>query len=94
MWIFVKFGSCSHQGFGGFNLCSFGSTLNESKVNIAGYFITRVMKVVGVDNLKDIIGKAIRVNRNNTQIYSIGNILTEDWFCPKEDFKDIDKIEE
>lgn len=81
-WLHLDYGSCS-QSFGGYLLYS---TALIDEINYAGYFIWRVMAVVGVDEWGKLNGKIIRVKSSYTQIIAIGNAIEDIWFYPKPEF--------
>lgn len=61
---------------------------NSSRANVCGLFLYRCMQIAGVDNLKDITGKAIRILiGDDDKIEAIGHIVKEDWFDPSQEFK-------
>ena len=86
-WVFVDFGNGGAQGFGGFALYP-GQTAKHHRIDSpAGHWIWRVMQVAGVENWRDVVGKAIRCRiAGNGQICAIGHITKDDWFHPAEDF--------
>ncbi len=79
-FIHVNYGS-SEQGFGGYGL---------GGPDAMRVFIENVLQVVGVDQWESLKGKYIRVKREegwNGVIVSIGNVLEDKWFNPKEIFE-------
>jgi hypothetical protein len=81
----------SHQGFGGYSFD--GPKGRKSKTGdrigtaFGCEFIRRVLEVVGVETWEQLKGKHVRVKREggwNGSIVSIGNIIKDDWFDPKE----------
>jgi hypothetical protein len=52
--------------------------------NCCGYFLRRVMEVVGVEKWGDLPGKNIRVNHGKK---AIGNIIKDDWFYYEQELK-------
>jgi hypothetical protein len=74
------------QCFGGYSL---GGDMTDTH-NWAGIWIRQIFEVAGVDNWKDIKGKAIRVmyrkDGYNQPISAIGHIVKEKWFDPESDF--------
>lgn len=64
----------SGQGFGGY-------TLEESM----GRWVRGLLGVFKVHDLKDLKGKACRVKIENGIARSIGHLLEDRWFTPKED---------
>ena len=85
----LKYGEGLCQCFGDWVL---QSANKKEYLSPAGFYIKRVMEICGVENIKDIVGKAIRVKHNSHNIYAIGNIIEDDWFNPVEDL--FDKIKE
>lgn len=74
--------------FGGFSLGHSRMKLDKNKPwNVAGYYITRVLTIAGVDSVHDLPGAPIRVIIEDGLVIGIQNFLTEDKFIPREDFK-------
>lgn len=71
-WLHTKLQGGSNQAFGGYDLRWWG-----------GYFLQRVLAVVGVDNWEDCAGKTIRVKRSDGLIVAIGNDIEEIWLEPR-----------
>lgn len=69
-WLVIGLGGQS-QGYGGFNL---GAN------NSAHDFITSVLNVVAVKDIKGLIGKAIRIDHTQEKIFRVGHYLDEKWF--------------
>ena len=83
IWLFLDYGGIQ-QGFGGWvTYCP------KQNYDAAGFYIMRIMEVVGVDDWKDLEGKTIRVNCSRTKVKKIGHIVKNDWFEPE---KDLPKI--
>jgi hypothetical protein len=57
-----------------------------------GYFIMRILEVVGVDSWEKLPGQYIRVDSDWSSVYRIGNILQDNWF-DVEEMKYISSIE-
>lgn len=78
----LDYGDSSCQGFGGsilFNL------YNEQGGDHGGQFIGRILQVVGVDDAKALVGKAVRVEATHDKVHRIGHITEDRWFCPETD---------
>lgn len=87
MWLTLDYGDGLHQGFGGYSLYLDKTFKNHSLASFAGHFISRCLEVAGVDDIKDLPGKAIRVKCSAMTVSAIGHIIKTDWFCPKEDLE-------
>jgi len=78
----------SGQSFGGRALYLPESFINSKKPgNFAGHFICRVLKIAGISDWNDLVGKAIRVKAKYLNVIAIGHIIEDDWFNPEEEFK-------
>ena len=86
-WINLDYG-CMSQGFGGYTLYLPKSFKNHDIKTIAGHFIWRVMEIADVTKWSALKGKTIRVKQDFGGVEAIGHIVKNDWFCPKEDFKE------
>jgi len=75
------------QGFGGYQLYT---PNNRGRLGSAGVFIWRVLETVGVSDWKDLARKYIRIRLEDGMITAIGHIVKDDWFCPKEEFKNLE----
>ena len=84
-WIQLDYGGLC-QGFGGHALYLPKTFTHHELKSVAGHFIFRVMEVAGVHKWAQLPGKAIRAKGNGSGIDSIGHIIKDDWFCPKQDF--------
>jgi len=83
----LNYGNDSCQKFGGFCLYSPSS---KKQFNATGLFLYRVLEVAGVDDIKDLIGKPIRVGKENGfygGIVEIGHVVNDVWFNPKKEFE-------
>lgn len=86
-WLNLDYGG-SGQGFGGFALYlpkDYKHSTNQR--NYAGYFIWRCLEIAGVGKWDQLKGKTIRVRCEHSKVHAIGHIITDDWFCPTDDFK-------
>jgi hypothetical protein len=91
-WIHLKLENGFNQGFGGYALYLDKTSKHHSIMSPGGHFIFRVMEIAGVENWDKLKGQAIRIRKENglgSTIDSIGHIIKDDWFCPREDFRDI-----
>jgi len=88
-WLFLDYGG-SGQGFGGYALYLPKSFSHHELKSVAGHFIWRVMEIADVNEWDKLKGKTIRVRGDHSGIEAIGNIVKDDWFCPSDDFKEID----
>lgn len=86
-WLLLDYGG-SGQGFGGYALYLPKSYTHHKLQSVAGHFIWRCMEVAGVTEWSKLPGKTVRVRGDRGGIEAIGHIVKEDWFCPKEDFKE------
>ncbi len=75
------------QAFGGYCLYLSKGSKNHSRESFAGHYIYRCMEVAEVDEVKELVGKTIRVALLRDRVYAIGHIIKDDWFCPTLDFK-------
>jgi hypothetical protein len=87
-WLILDYGGMC-QGFGGYALYLPKSFKHHKLEGVAGHFIWRVMEVAGVWKWDQLKGKTIRVKSDHSGVEAIGHIVKEDWFSPKEDFKDL-----
>ena len=88
-WITLDDGD-SCQSFGGYRLYLPKLCKHHTRLSCAGHFIWRVMEVAGVGKWSSLKGKTVRVKADHCSVHAIGHIIKEDWFCPAEDFKDVD----
>jgi hypothetical protein len=86
-WLMLDYGG-SGQGFGGYALYLPKSFNHHKLQSVAGHFIWRCMEVAGVSEWSKLPGKTIRVRGDRGGIEAIGHIVKDDWFCPRDDFKD------
>lgn len=90
-WLTLDYGG-SGQGFGGHALYLPASyTHHDSQSNFAGHFIWRVLEIADVSEWSRLPGKTIRVRGDHSGIHSIGHIVKDDWFCPSDDFKSMER---
>ncbi len=76
-WLMLDYAG-SGQGFGGYAL--YQPKFPEKSA--AGFFIWRVMEVVGVSEWSSLKGQSVRVRAENHKIHSIGHFLQDKWFNP------------
>jgi hypothetical protein len=89
-WITLDYGG-SGQGFGGFALYLPKSYKNHGGPNFAGHFIYRVMQIAGVTDWSRVVGRSIRVKATRGGVEAIGHIVKDDWFCPRDDFAQMER---
>lgn len=90
MIIGLKFAGTSHQQFGYYALYLPEHYDNHELKTIAGDFIYNCLKVAGVNDFDNLVGKAIRVKRNSLSVKAIGHIIEDFWFCPSEKYAEVD----
>lgn len=88
-WLQLNYGSCGSQGFGGYVLYLPNDFDKHNILSVAGHHIFRIMEVAGVDSWDCVVGRTIRAKISDGWIVAIGHIVNDDWFCPKEDYKDL-----
>ncbi len=87
--LYLEYGEGGTQGFGGHALYS--SNFKPVGIRACGFYIWRVLEVVGVDDWKDLKGKNVRVLINdNDMAVSIGHITHDRWFNPRDELKEIE----
>lgn len=81
--ITVDFGG-SQQGFGGW---AFDKYDGKTRVGTAWgmEWIRRLLETIGVEKWEDLIGQVVRIRSTDGLISSIGHIIEEKWFTPKDD---------
>lgn len=84
MWLHLDYGGLN-QGFGGYALYLPKSFTYHKRDSIAGHFMYRVLEIAGVTSFNQLAGKTIRVKADWNGVESIGHIVKDDWFCPKEE---------
>lgn len=97
-WLTLDYGG-SGQGFGGFVLG--GNVFSEcacndhkNQVNICAEFLSNVLGICGVEDMKDCVGKTIRVETDSEKdfggnIVAIGHIVKDRWYNPTQSMKDM-----
>lgn len=83
-WLMLDFGS-SGQRFGGYNLFTPNNDIYPQ--NFAGLFIWRCLEIADVERWEDLVGKTIRVRRDDGRIHAIGHIVKDNWFDPVAEFQ-------
>jgi hypothetical protein len=81
-WIDLDYGGMC-QSFGGYML------LGGNK-NYCGTFIRRCLDVGGVMEWSKLVGKTVRVKRDQGLAVAIGHIVKDDWFEPRKDLQQTD----
>jgi hypothetical protein len=85
----------SGQGFGGYQLDTYSKENEGRTASIGcGFFIQRVLEVVGVDRWEQLNGKHIRVISDWNKVQGIGHILKDEWFFPEKEFKKLFQLDE
>lgn len=93
-WLMLNYGGHGGQGFGGY-LLYIPANWDKSdepkpiQPNYCGHFIYRVLTIAGVDDWAKLVGRSIRVRKEdhwNGPIRAIGHIIEDDWFDPKVEF--------
>ena len=80
---------CGHQAFGGYCLLNTAQkSFDRHSGDYTGWFIKRVFEVTDVYDFDALIGKTIRIRIEDGLIRAIGHIIKDDWFCPRDDFRD------
>ena len=79
--------ACGGQGFGGYVLYLPEDWKNHNRRGFAGHWVARIMEVAGVEEWSKIIGRPVRVRRedSNSRIKAIGHIIKDIWFIPEEE---------
>lgn len=89
-WLMLDYGG-SGQGFGGYVLYLPQSFTHhkDPQNNCAGIFIWRCMEIGGVDSWSQLVGKSVRVRKDDEfgPIKAIGHIIKDNWFDPEAEFK-------
>lgn len=83
----------SGQGFGGYGLDCWDGVSGKRIASVAaGYFIARVLEVVGVDAWEKLPGMSVRVECEWNRIHRLGHFLEDKWFDPSAEFKSLPGI--
>ena len=48
--------------------------------DFAGYWLYRMLHIARADNVRGVIGKAVRLKIDQDQIAAVGNIIRDEWF--------------
>lgn len=75
--IHLDYGDGGHQGFGGYSL---GKTATDE-------WLRGILHTLEVEKWEQLKGKYVRVKIENHRIIAIGNLLKDEWFNPKELWK-------
>ncbi len=88
--LYLEYGEGGTQGFGGYGLYS--SNFQPVGIRTCGFFIWRVLEVVGVSDWNHLKGRNVRVVKDPTtdKIEAIGHITKDMWFNPGEELKEIE----
>lgn len=95
-WIHVECDG-GNQGFGGYVIGGnpFDKTAkcaeHQSQPNIAADFIGGVMAIADVEKFSDLVGKIIRIRRDDSlgPIVEIGHAFKNIWYNPKQRFEEL-----
>jgi len=90
------------QGFGGYGLDNRpakdkdGHRFGDRRPSkLAGFWVKRILEVVGVDKWEDLVGKHIRVDGEEWGVINgIGNITKNKWFYPKKEIEELKQEKE
>lgn len=89
VWLGLDYGDSGAQGFGGYALyLPNGWKHHDQRSGNAGHFLYRCMEIAGVGQWDKMVGRTIRVQASHSEVYAIGHIVKNDWFVPREDFKE------
>ena len=86
-WLYLDYGDCGHQGFGGYALYLPESFSHHELKSVAGHFIFRCLQIADVTTWEKLVGKTVRVKAEHGKVHAIGHILKDDWFDPSVDFE-------
>lgn len=89
-WLMLDYGGAG-QGFGGYSLYLPKSFKHHKLNSFAGHFIWRCMEIADVNDWSKIAGKTVRAKIENGIIVAVGHIVKDDWFCPRNDFAELEK---
>lgn len=79
----VDYGDGRQQSFGNYALFHpQGSAHFAGQANLAGQFVSSVLRIAGVGSWGELNGKAVRVAGTDEKIDAIGHIISDDWFHP------------
>lgn len=87
--IYLDYGKASGQGFGCDTVIFTPYSAERREVPFAGHFIYRVLKIAGVDNWNDLVGRPVRVRATRSDVMAIGHILNDEWFDMDAEFKEM-----
>ncbi|MDR1073131.1 MAG: hypothetical protein LBL45_05585 [Treponema sp.] len=85
-WIGLKYKG-RNQGFGGHVLYIPAGCRRHKLESLARHFIWRVMEIIaGAREWSELRGRTVRARHNRAQVWEIGHVVKDDWFCPARDF--------
>jgi len=83
--LFINFNGLQAT-FGGVRLDDVAQNSDGSRMIVphalCGFWLSRILEVVGVARWEELNGQYIRVMVENNQVVGIGNIVLEKWFTP------------
>lgn len=96
--VYLRYGKIN-CAFGGLRLAIIDPDVNNLlghkdypgiEKNWCGEWIVRVLHTVGAERWEDLKGRAVRVMEGwGGEIVAIGHFMNDEWFCPREEWKEI-----